>query len=73
MDAQENPLPTPAKGWTTTVAYVDGSPAHADRDMGMLPITKKVQPEGCTIVNPPDRSISRIMALPVRYKEETHL
>ena len=71
VDAQENPLPPPAKGWTTTFAYVDGSLAHPDRDMGMSSITARVQPEGCTIVDRPDRSICRIMALPVRYGEET--
>ena len=25
MDSQGNALPPPAKGWTTTVAYVDGA------------------------------------------------
>ena len=71
VDAQGNPLPPRAKGWTTTVAYVDESLAHPDRDMGMSSITARVQPEGCTIVDRPERSISRIMALPVRYWEET--
>ena len=71
MDAQGKPLPPPAKGWTTTVAYVDGSLANPDHDMGMSSITAKVQPEGCTLVDRPDRSISRIMALLVRYGGET--
>ena len=71
VDAQGNPLPLPAKGWTTTVAYVDGSLAHPARHVGMSCITVRVQPEGSTIVDCPDRSISRIMALPVWYAEET--
>ena len=71
VDAQGRPLPSPPKGWTTTVAYVDGSLALPDRDMGMLSITAKMRPEGCTLVDRPDRGISRIMALPVRYGEET--
>ena len=69
LDAQGNSLPPPAKGWTTRVAYVDGSLAHPDRDMGMSSITARVQVEGCTPHDRPDHSISRIMALPVQYRE----
>ena len=58
-------------GWTTTVAYVDGSLAHPDRDLGMSSITAEVRPEGTTIVDRADRSISCITALPVLYGEET--
>ena len=71
LDAKGNPLPPPAKGWTTTDAYVDGSLALPERKMGMSSITVRVQPERCTILDRPDRSISRITALPVRYGEET--
>ena len=71
VHAQGNPLPPPAKGPSTTVPYVDWSLAHPDRDMQMFSIRARVQREGFTIVDRPDRSISRIMALPVRYREET--
>ena len=71
VDAQGNPLPPPAKGPSTTVPYVDWSLAYPDRDMQMFSITARVQREGFTIVDRPDRSISRIMALPVRYRQET--
>ena len=71
VDTQGNPLPPLAKGWTTAVAYVDGSLAHPNGHMGMSCITAEVRPEGCTIVDRPDRNIGRIMALLVRYKEET--
>ena len=71
VDAQGNPLPPPAKGCTTTVAYVGGSSAHPDRDMGIPSVTARVQPGGCTIMDYPDRSFSHIMALPVRDGEET--
>ena len=71
LNAQKNPLPPPAKGWNTTVAYVYGSLAHPDCDMGMSSITARVQPEGCTIMDRPDHSISSIMALPVHFGEET--
>ena len=49
---------------------MDGSLAHPDRDMGMSSIIARVQPEECTILDPPHRSIRRIMALLVRYEEE---
>ena len=71
VDTQGNPLPPTAMGWPTTVAYVDGSLDHTDRNMGMSSITVKVQPEGCTLMDHPDRSIGPIMALPVRSGEET--
>ena len=71
VHAQGNLLPPPAKGWTTTVAYVDGSLAHPDRNMGMSSITVRVQSEKCTMVDPSNRSISRNKALLVRYGEET--
>ena len=71
VDAQGNTLPPPANSWTTTVANVDGSLAHPHRDMGMSSITARVQPEGGSIVDRPDRGISRIIALPVWYAEET--
>ena len=70
VDAQGNPLPPPAKAGTTTVAYLDVSGAQPDRDLGMSSITAEVQPEGCTVVDRPDCSISGFMALPVRYAEE---
>ena len=71
VDTQGNPLPPPAKVSTTTVAYVDGLLAQPDWDMGMSSITARVQPMGCTIVNRPGSSISRIMALLVQYGVET--
>ena len=54
VDTHRNPLPPPAKGWITTVAYVDGSLAHPARDMKMSSITARVQLEGCTIVDRPN-------------------
>ena len=71
VEAQGNPLRPPANGWTTTVAYADASLANSDCDMGMSSIKARVQLEGCTIVHCQDRSMSRIMALLVRYGEET--
>ena len=71
VDAQGNPLPPPAKGPSTTVPWVDWSLAHPARDMGTFSIRARVQREKFTIVDRPDRSISRIMALPVRFREET--
>ena len=71
VDIQGNPLPPPAKGWTTTVASLVGSLAHPDHDMGMSSIAAEVRWKGCTIVDRPSRSISRIMAPPVRYGEQT--
>ena len=71
MDAQRNPLPLPAKRSTTTVAYVDGSLAHPDRNIRFLSILAKVQLEACTIMDSPNRSISHIMALPLQYGGET--
>ena len=70
-DAHGIPLPPPAEGWTTTVAYVDGCLAHPDRNMGMSSIRSGVRLEECTIVDRPNCIISRIMALLVCYGEET--
>ena len=71
VDAKGEALPPPAKSWTTTVPYVDGSLAHPESDVGMSAITANVQPEECTILDHPNYSISRIMALLVRDDEET--
>ena len=71
VDAQGRPLPPPAKGWSTTVAYPDGSLAHPDRDMGMSSISEQVQDGKCVVMDCLDRSIARIIALPERYGEET--
>ena len=71
LGAQKNPLPPPAKRWTTTVAYVNGSLARTNPNMGMSSVTAKVQPEGCTLEDRPHRSISLIMGLPVRYGAQT--
>ena len=71
VDAQQNPLPPLAKGPTTTIAYAVGSLGHPDCGVGMFSITAEVRPEGRTIADRLDRSISRIMALAVPYREET--
>ena len=63
VDAPGNPLPPHARGWTTTVAYVDGSLGDPDGNMGTSSITARVQPERCRIVERPNRSVSRIRAL----------
>ena len=44
---------------------------HPDQYLVMSSIMAEVGPEGCTITDRPDCSISRIMALAVRYGEET--
>ena len=56
VDAQGNPLPPPAKGLTTTVAYVAGSLAHLDCDMGMSPVKARVQPGGWQVLPTGDRT-----------------
>ena len=64
-----NPVVTPGcrvqkKGCTATVAYMDGFLAHPDRDMAMACIMAAMHPEGCTILDHLDRSITQIMPVP---------
>ena len=43
---------------------------HRARDMGMSSISARVETKDCVVIDSPERSMNRIMALPVRYRDE---
>ena len=51
--------------------YVDGSLAHVERDLGTSSISAQMQDGECFVMDHPDRSIGCIMALSVRYRDES--